>query len=217
MFPHIFPFGVGGFENKERRVPLNMHAHVKHLLNLDNTLPQTDNSFSFVAMNILQRRATSKSARFKVKSASYDRAAELLSSVEASACDSVIERSKVSRGYVAPQTDEEKALFELLDKVNVIASSVPGSPATKVKMRNEIRSLIHWLGSPALFITLNPADLHSPIFCHFAGLKVDLDSNYPDLPSNFERKLLLSKNPAAAARFFHAIMRAFIDVVIDMD
>lgn len=64
---------------------------------------------------------------------------------------------------------------------------------------------------------LNPADLHSPIFCHFAGRKVDLDSCYPDLPSDFERQLLLSKNPAAAAQFFHAIMRAFIDVVLDMN
>lgn len=217
MFPHLFPWGFGGFEDGKRRVPITMEAHVKHMLNLSDVRPQTDRNFSFVAMNILQRRKTSEASRFKVKSTHYDRAAELLCSAEASACDSIISRSKANNGYVSPGTKAEKELFELMEKVNIMASNVPGSNASKVKMRNEIRALIHWLGTPSLFITLNPADLHSPIFCHFAGAKVDLDSNSPELPSGFERLSLLARNPAAAARFFNSIMRAFIDVVLDMD
>lgn len=217
MFPHLFPWGLGGFEDKGRRVPVGLEAHVKHMLNLSDTDPQTDHSFSFVAMNILQRRTTAKASRFKVKSSYYDRAAELLCSVEASACDSIVARSQANNGYVKPQSAAERDLFELMEKVNVISSAVPGSSASKVKMRNEIRSLMNWLGSPTLFLTLNPADLHSPLFCHFAGAKVDLDSREPDLPSHFERQLLLAKNPAAAARFFHSLMRAFIDVVLDME
>lgn len=107
--------------------------------------------------------------------------------------------------------------MEIMDKVNIASSDIPGSSATKVTMRNQIRALMHWLGSPTLFVTINPADVFSPLFCHLAGCLVDLDSCHPELPTDFERRLLLARNPAAGARFFNHIMQTFIDVVLKMN
>ncbi len=217
MFPHLFPFGLGGVENPKRRQPVTMQAHIKHLLNLNDTRFQTDGTLPFVAMNILQRCQSSKASRFKVKRSSYKRINELLCSAEASACDAIIERSRQNGGYAVPQNAEEKQIFELMSKVNIISGDVPGSAVTKTRIRNEIRSLIHWLGSPTFFVTINPADVYSPLFCHFAGCMVDFETRNPDLPSDFECRLLLARNPAAGARFFNAMMQAFIDTVIDLD
>lgn len=99
MFPHLFPYGIGGMEDSRRRRKISLQAHVKHLLNLSDTRFQMDPSFAFVAMNILQRRKTSQAARFKVGRSAYRRAAELLSSVEASTCQRLIDRSKTNGGY----------------------------------------------------------------------------------------------------------------------
>lgn len=111
MFPHLFPCGIGGLEDKNRRTHVSIEAHVKHLLNLSDTRFQVDHSFAFVAMNILQCRKTSRASRFKVNRKAYKRAAELLSSVEASTFQRLVQRSQEAGGYVAPQ-DEVTMLNE---------------------------------------------------------------------------------------------------------
>lgn len=104
MFPHLFPFGLGGLEDSSRPVRLSIDSHVKHLLNLADTRFQTDNSFAFVAMNILQRRKNSRASRFKISKRNLARASELLSSVEASTCATIIQRGKQG-GFVSPLND----------------------------------------------------------------------------------------------------------------
>lgn len=76
---------------------------------------------------------------------------------------------------------------------------------------------MHWSGMPTFFVTINPADVYSPLFCKLAGLgDVNMDITNPVLPGYFERRQYLARNPAAGARFFHAIMRAFFEVIVDM-
>lgn len=215
MFPHLFPFGIGGLEDKRRETKISIEAHVKHLLNLSDTRFQTDHSFAFVAMNILQRRKTSRASRFKINRRAYKRTAELLSSVEASTCQRLIQRSQEAGGYVSAEDDAEHEVMELLDKVDLLAGHIPGSSASKRRMRNSIRSQMHWSGMPTFFVTINPADVYSPLFCKLAELgAVDMNTRNPELPSYFERAQYLARNPAAGARFFHAIMRAFFDIIV---
>ncbi|EAU85854.2 hypothetical protein CC1G_05071 [Coprinopsis cinerea okayama7 len=65
--------------------------------------------------------------------------------------------------FFHPLTDEERAIARLLQEVNVVTSHVPGSNASKVKMRNEIRAMMIEKGLPSFYITLNPADVFNPI------------------------------------------------------
>ncbi|EJD49705.1 hypothetical protein AURDEDRAFT_59044, partial [Auricularia subglabra TFB-10046 SS5] len=95
---------------------------------------------------------------------------------------------------------------------------IPGSQAMKVKMRNEIRSLCNFLGMPTFFFTFNPADIHHPLFCKMAGVDISLDERVPEgMPTHRERELLVARNPVAGAKFFHAMMNAFIDILLGDD
>ena len=55
--------------------------------------------------------------------------------------------------------DDERKVLGLMKEVNTITSYVPGSAASCVTMRNEIRALIMKIGLPSFFITVNPVDI----------------------------------------------------------
>ena len=68
-------------------------------------------------------------------------------------------------------------------------------------MRNEVWSLISFIGAPSWFITLSPADINHPICIYFA------DKNITFKPEIYFKKSdeayrLVTSNPVAAARFF---------------
>jgi hypothetical protein len=81
-------------------------------------------------------------------------------------------------------------------------------------MRNEIWSLISFIGAPSWFITLSPADSKHPICLYFA----DNDEEFkPDIRMPDEAYRLVSQNPVAAARFFHFVCETFIVHVLGVD
>ncbi|CAF0915946.1 unnamed protein product [Adineta ricciae] len=43
-------------------------------------------------------------------------------------------------------------------------------------LRTHIHALIFNQGLPSIFLTLNPADIHSPVALYFADIKPDLDN-----------------------------------------
>jgi Helitron helicase-like domain at N-terminus len=67
-------------------------------------------------------------------------------------------------------------------------------------MRNEIWSLIAYLGAPVWYITLSPADNKHPICLYFADNNEKLDVTLSR--SEDERYRLIASNPVAGARFF---------------
>jgi len=67
-----------------------------------------------------------------------------------------------------------------MKEVNVINSHVPGSSATQVAMRNEIRALIIAYGLPSFYITINPADIYNPLVKFLAGADIDIDHLLPE-------------------------------------
>ena len=70
--------------------------------------------------------------------------------------------------YVKPQTEEEKACFQVIHDLDHVGKHVEGSITNKKYMRNEIWSLISFLGAPSWFITFSPADNKHPISLYFA-------------------------------------------------
>ncbi|KDQ54421.1 hypothetical protein JAAARDRAFT_88669, partial [Jaapia argillacea MUCL 33604] len=98
----------------------------------------------------------------KVKKSSFDSIAAGFASVSAQAIHCVTER--VCRGDTATaHSDEEKRVLALMKEVKLVTSHVPGSSASRVVMRNKIRALTMTLGLPSFYLTINPADVYSPI------------------------------------------------------
>ena len=54
LYPSLFPYGVGGFEDESRKYSIPFKNHVKHVLKLNDRRFQQHYSFPFIAFNILQ-------------------------------------------------------------------------------------------------------------------------------------------------------------------
>ena len=55
LYPTLYPYGVGGFEDKQCFPPISMKAHAQHLLNINDGCFREHPSFIFPVFNILQR------------------------------------------------------------------------------------------------------------------------------------------------------------------
>ena len=112
---------------------------------------------------------------------------------------------------IVPETQEEKICFELLKDIDHVGKHVKGSITNEKIMRNEIWSLISFIGAPSWFITFAPADNLHPISLYWADNKEEFT---PLLRDYDERYQLMSKNPVASARFFHFLCQLFIKDVL---
>lgn len=85
MYPTLFPYGLGGFENANDseltvdgpqqprcKTSLSLKWHVKHLFSLSDKWFQEHYSFLFTTFNILQRCKILLRSSLKVKKSSFD-------------------------------------------------------------------------------------------------------------------------------------------------
>ena len=217
MYPTLFPYGIGGIEDKRRTNAISFENHVKHLLSLADRRFQEHYSFIFVAFNIIQRRKLLLHTSLKVKRSKFKSWANNFKDISLDAIERVIARSS-NGNYPAACDNEERKVLSLMKEVNTITSHVPGSAASRVAMRNEIRALTTTIGLPSFFITVNPADVRNPIVKFLAGENIDIDALLPEqVPNSWEQSILIAKNPVIAARFFDIYLKAFISTVLGYD
>lgn len=216
-YPTLFPYGVGGFEDRDRPVALSMKHHVKHLLNLGDVRFQEHYSFMFTAFNVLQRRAVLLHTSLKIKRESYRKVSAELATVSADAILRVcqkLEETSANRTF----DDEERRVLKLMREVNFVSRNVPASASARVAMRDEIRSLILRLGLPSFFITINPADIYNPLVRALAGSDIDIDDLLPDQVTDpVKQSILIAKNPVVAAKFFNLMIKAFVKCILGYD
>ncbi|KAJ6530742.1 hypothetical protein B0H19DRAFT_967308, partial [Mycena capillaripes] len=210
MYPTLFPYGLGGFEDSNRRTKLGFKRHVKHLFNLADRRFQEHYSFLFTTFNMLQRWTLLLHTHLKAKRASFDHIAAQFGTVSPATVHIVSERI-ASGDTSTANTPEERRALRLMREVSIINSHVPGSSQSKLVMRNQIRSLMIEKGLPSFYITINPADVYNPLVKFLAGNEIDLDHLLPeDIPDYINQSITIAKNPAVAARFFNIYMKAFI-------
>lgn len=210
MFPWLFPYGYGGIGQECLKRKLSETEHKKCLLMYHDKRFQTDLYFPIVAFNHEQIKAGVTGSFLLAKRHKFGEISNRLTSLNRQVLASLMER--LSNGEpVRPETDEERACFDVLDDLDHVGGHVKGSLTTKKYMRNEIWSLISFLGAPSWFITLSPADNRHPICIYFA----DTGERFsPMLRSSDERNRLVASNPVAAAHFFDLIVRSFIKNVL---
>ena len=214
MYPTLYPYGCGGFEDQGQVKRISMKEHAKYLLSLRDSRFQTHNSFLFTVFNMLQRHDMLLGCSLKVKRATFSQFTKRFSSVSSDAVGNILGR--IEKGdKVSASTDEEQKVLRLMKEVNLVTAKVPGSSAARVAMRNEIRALTLTHGMPSFYITINPADAHNPIVKFLAGADIDIDSLLPDdVPSYWDQSKIIAANPVIGANFFNTYLKAFIKTVL---
>ena len=214
LFPHLDPWGIGGFHEPARERSITMEQQLKYLLELDDSPFERDPDFAFVYYNILQKKAVCDSVRFRVKVAEQARVIQELLSVDKRDLEHLISRFK-SNSHYEPETEKQQQMVNLVNKVGMMLHNLPGTAGYKLKMRNEIRSLVNMRGTPAFFITLNPSDINHPLVRLLSGDDIRLEQlEEGQALSDWDRMLLVAQNPGACAKFFHTMISSFIDIVL---
>jgi hypothetical protein len=122
---------------------------------------------------------------------------------------------KLAKGeYIKPETEAEISCFQVIHDLDHVAGKMHGSTTSKKYMRNEIWSLINFIGAPYWYITLSPADIKHPICIYYADTNEEFK---PEILPHDKRTCLVCQNPVAGARFFHFMVETFISDVLGVD
>ncbi|KIJ45811.1 hypothetical protein M422DRAFT_165945, partial [Sphaerobolus stellatus SS14] len=144
-----------------------MKPHIKHYLSLADNRFQRHISFIFVMMNIIQRRTSFFQCRLAFRRSWFPKVSAALNRISDDALDGMLDKLK-KNPHAKPDNDSEKAATELLRYVQYVSKEITGSSAEVNAMREEIWSIIRSGGLPHLYVTINPADFHNPLFQIFA-------------------------------------------------
>jgi len=217
MFPTLFPFGIGGFDDKTRTTALSFQQQAQYYFNISDRSFRYHYSYMFIVLNIWQRRLSHLHTSITVKASKFDVIARKLVQVSPETLTSLAKTLEVEK-TCHDLSPEQKNAFELLKQTNMIASRVPGSQASKIYVRNEIRNYFGYFGLPHIYFTFNPCAAHSPIFqVMFGDTVVDLSARFPEMVPSHKRALRLAKDPVAAADFFQYCVHAVFQYLFGWD
>src|ERR1700730_11215919 len=213
MFPWLFPYGLGGIKNVRQSNALLKKSELsqkRHLLMYHDKRFQLDPFFPLIAFNHEQIKASTTGGFLLAEKKCFNDITHRLLTLDSQVIESVSQR--MAKGeIVKPVNDQESKCFQMLKDLDHIGSKVQGSTTQKKNMRNEIWSLINYLGAPSWYITLSPADVKSPICLYYADTN---EKFHPQILEDNERYRLIANNPVAGARFFHFMIQAFIKHVL---
>jgi hypothetical protein len=211
MMPWLFPYGLGGIGNQyQKNSHISDMMYKRHLLLYHDKRFQKDPHFPLIAFNHEQIKDTATAGYILSDKQKFDEITNRLLHIDKKVLTSLCTRM----AQEVPETEEEKNCFKLLKDIDHVGGHVKGSVTNKKIMRNEIWSLISFIGAPSWFITFAPADNLHPLSLYWADNKEDFT---PLLRDYDERYQLMSKNPVAGARFFHFLCQLFIKDVLGVD
>lgn len=224
LWPTLFPYSIGTMEQQLLMTDsgggfrkIDLKAHIAHLLQSGpNTRFQTHLSFIFVTVNILQRRETSWNAKLAVTKSWFQDISTQLEKMTEDDIQSFANKLK-ENPYARPDSEGEKAAYNLVKYANIVAEHVPGSMGEIQKMQEEMFSIVHTHGLPHLFLTLNPSDTNNPIAQVLAGQDIDLDKLFDELSpgaEKLERGKTVAANPVAGVLFFNKTVNMLLDTLL---
>ncbi|CAF4456616.1 unnamed protein product [Rotaria sp. Silwood2] len=204
IFPTLFPYGCGGIEDGTRPIQINYREHLRYLLSYADRRFEEHYSFIFVVFNILQRRTACFHAQLMTTKPWFQQSAQVLNSLSSEDVTAAI--ISISQAPYSKVTDER--INMLMKHIKIIDGHVMGSAHSRSALRTKIHSLCFYLGLPSLFLTINPADIHSPVALYFGGVNLDLDNVLPEvLHTSYERAQIIAAHPVATAKFFNCLIK----------
>lgn len=137
LFPHLDPWGIGGFFHLERKRKLTLEQQLKYLLMVEGSPFRNDPDFAFVFFNIRQKKLVLDSVSFRVPESQRDDVIRRLLEVDVKKLDELTLRFQADPRY-KPQSEEENAITKLLLRVSSVSHDLPGSNGYKLMLRNQI-------------------------------------------------------------------------------
>jgi hypothetical protein len=104
----------------------------------------------------------------------------------------------------------------LMNQIKTVGGHVMGSAYSRAALRTQIHALIYNQSLASIFITINPADIHSRVALYFSGINLNLDEILPEeIPSTYERAQIIASHPVATARFFNVLITSILKNLIE--
>jgi hypothetical protein len=195
--------------------------------------------FVAVAFNVLLRRKQIRAARVLMKRKDFIHTAREMLKVDAKqmadAATVLGEGGSVRDALRSPYVSD--ALKVAIKQMELVQGRIPCTDAYRTSMRYEINSLRIWMGFPAIFATLNPADTRHPLVAYYAdemcvlGRKIygitgnksflELDNPFSQCATaphlHLEMLDIIAKDPMASVQFFTKMVQLIIQHVFGID
>lgn len=212
-FPQLDPWGIGSFYEPQRNKDqyITFERQLRNLLQRHDGIFQKDPNLAYVCWNIIQKKEVNCQTSFRTDSLTQEAIVKDIEEVGPAFADMI---SKWENDpYAKPSTGKEKKALRVLNKLRLVSKELRGSSGYKQSRRNEIRAMMKKMGTPALFMTINPADIADPLLGAIAGIT---PGDWEKM-SSFERQKFVARNPGPAAQFFDAVITNFIRIILAYD
>ncbi|CAF1089809.1 unnamed protein product [Rotaria sordida] len=211
LYPALFCYGRGAPEDQSRPIEIKFKEHIRYLLSYNDRRFETNHSFIFVVFNLLQRRDACFHAQLIATKPYFQANANEIHTLNSKDIEMALDNNS-KRTY---NTGSNSALNKLLQHIKTVGGRVMGSAYSRTALRTRIHALIFNQGLPSIFLTLNPADTHSPVALYFAGVKLNLDNvQNEQLMDTYRRAEIIASHPVGTAKFFHLLITNILDTMI---
>ncbi|KAJ7648174.1 hypothetical protein DFH06DRAFT_997279, partial [Mycena polygramma] len=129
---------------------------------------QSDPNFAYVCWNIIQKKEVNKHVQFRTDASHHASIVQEIDDMSPVLSDLI--RKWELNPNAKPSTRQEKKAMRTLNKLKLIGKDLKGSSGYKQCRRNEIRAMMKKMSTPALFLTLNPADICDPLLAAMGGV-----------------------------------------------
>ncbi|KAJ7902453.1 hypothetical protein B0H13DRAFT_1621378, partial [Mycena leptocephala] len=130
---------------------------------------QRDPNFAYICWNIIQKKEVNRHVAFRTDSTAQ---ASIVGDIEQMApILTDLMRKWELNPNAKPSNNSEKRAVRTLNKLKLMAKDLKGSSGYKQCRRNEIRAMMKRMATPALFTTINPADICDPLLGAMGGIE----------------------------------------------
>ncbi|CAF4838083.1 unnamed protein product [Rotaria socialis] len=212
LFPTLFPYGCGAPYDSTRPSPVSLNQHIRYLLAYEDQRFEKHHSFMFVLFNIMQRRQACWNASLMASRPYFQDTATDLQTLTSKE----IETALISATSQTFSSITNPRVNMLMKRIRTVGGNVMGSAYSRASLRTQIHALIFNQGLPSIFMTINPADIHSRVALYFAGVDLDLDTILPEkIPSTYERAQIIASHRVATARFFNVLISSILKCMVE--
>ena len=212
LYPTLFPYGCGVPEDSSRPTKVSLNQHIRYLLALEDRRFEKHHSFMFVLFNMIQRRQACLNASLMASRPYFPDIAPNLQTITSHEIEAALMASVKKPLSSLPNS----RINTLLQQIKTIGGHVMGSAHSRAALRTQIHALVFNQGLPSIFMTINPADIHSRIALYFAGIDLDLDKVCHKLFHQLTSVLRLSQRiQCQRARFFHVLVSKILKCMVE--
>jgi hypothetical protein len=212
LFPTLFPYGCGASYDSLRQTGVPLSQHIRYLLAYEDQRFEKHHSFMYVMFNVMQRRQACWNASLMASRPYFQESATDLQALTTKE----IETALISATRHTFSSITNPRINMLMKQIRAVGGNVMGSAYSRSALRTQIHALIFNQGLPSIFMTINPADIHSRIALYFAGVDLDLDKILPEtIPSTYERAQIIAAHPVATAQYFNVLISSILKCIVE--